>query len=67
MALLGFVAGILYLLLIPESPKWIFMKQGPRSKEGIEKINYIARFNGSKHYVPEDAVVDLAGQMMLEH
>jgi len=41
----GIVATILYLALIPESPRWLF--QNGRDEEGIEVMNYIASVNGS--------------------
>ena len=57
----GIVASALYLLIAPESPQWYFLKDGPRSKRGIQSLNYIAWFNGSSSRVPEGAVFDLIG------
>ena len=57
---LGIAASILYLLAIPESPKWLFLKKGADCQEAIANLNYIAWFNGSNMVVPEDAVLDIA-------
>ena len=46
------IAVMLYLLLIPESPKWLFFFEGPNSKRGIAAMNYIAWFNGSVYRIP---------------
>lgn len=54
---IAMVASVLYMILIPESPRWQFM-QDCNSKEGIKNMNYIAWFNGSKFRVPEDATMD---------
>lgn len=48
----GIITTILLMLLIPESPRWLFLKYGPTSKEGIESLNYIAWFNGSNKRIP---------------
>jgi MFS family permease len=57
---LGVVATILYFALIPESPRWLFSRD-PNSQRGIRNLNYIARFNGSKLRVPENAIMDVVG------
>ena len=56
---IGLGASILYLLLVPESPKWLLIKQGPRSKEAIKVLNYIAWFNGSTYRVPPNTEIDV--------
>lgn len=55
----GCLATVLYLAFIPESPKWIFLMEGPESPYGIEVLNYIAWFNGSEYRVPANAHLDL--------
>ena len=64
--MVGTLALILYLILVPESPRWLFQKKGANSKEGIDVLNYIAKFNGSKKRVPKTAVFDIVGQMVEE-
>ena len=44
------VAVVLYLLLIPESPRWLLL-QGFRDK-GIDTMNWIAFVNGSNARIP---------------
>ena len=61
--LVGSIAAILYLALIPESPRWYFM-QNRNSKEGIQAINYVAWANGSEFRVPDNAVMDQVGQVI---
>ena len=63
----GTVASVLYLLIVPESPRWLFNKYGSNSPRGIEVMNYIARFNGSRKRVPSFAVFDAIGQMVEEN
>jgi hypothetical protein len=41
----GLVAFISYVLFIPESPRWLFQKEGPKSQNGINTLNYIAMIN----------------------
>ena len=57
----GLINCVLYLLLIPESPKWLFMKKGSNSQEAIAVLNYIAWFNSSTFTVPNDAYFDVLG------
>ena len=57
----GILNSILYILFIPESPKWLFMKKGSNSQEAIEALNYIAWFNSSNFTVPKDAYFDVLG------
>jgi len=35
------------------------MKQGPKSKDAIKAINYIAWFNGSTYRVPPNTEIDV--------
>lgn len=63
----GALSSVLYLLFIPESPKWLFMKKGSNCQEGIAVLNYIAWFNGSKYVVPKEAHFDAVGQIMQEN
>ena len=65
--IVGAISSALYLLLIPESPKWLFMKQGSNSQEAIAVLNYIAWFNSSLNVVPKDAHFDAVGQVMQEN
>ena len=37
----GTISVIIYLILIPESPKWLFIKEGSSSKSAISVLNYI--------------------------
>lgn len=57
--IIGWVASILYLIIIPESPKWLIIREGPRSKQAIKILNYIAWFNGSTYRVPSNTKIDL--------
>ena len=52
---IGTLSIIIYLLFIPESPKWLFLKCGGSSKKAIKILNYIAWFNNSEYRVPYDA------------
>lgn len=61
------IAVVLYLLLIPESPKWLFYFEGPDSKRGIATLNYIAWINGSVYRVPKCAKLDLLGQAITDN
>ena len=53
---------VLYLLLIPESPKWLMMNG--KITEGISVMNYIAKFNGAKERIPNNAEFDFIGQAL---
>lgn len=61
------IALVLYLLLIPESPKWLFFAEGPDSQRGIAALNYIAWINGSRYHIPKCAKVDLFGEAILDN
>ena len=63
---LGLFALLLFSLVIPESPKWLFMKKGTNSREAINILNYIAWFNGCELRVPDDAIFDIVGQAIEE-
>jgi MFS family permease len=54
---LSVVGGIIFFFIIPESPKYLFMKDS-KSKKAIDNMNFIAWFNGSKFRLPEDAQID---------
>ena len=56
----GIANTIVYLLIIPESPRWLFMNDN-RSPAGIKVLNYIAWFNRSSFRVPENAFLDVIG------
>lgn len=65
--LLDCTAFLILILLIPESPHWLFIKKGSNSQRAIQILNYIGSFNGSQTKVPEDAFFDLMGQVIEEH
>ena len=60
--IIGVGTCVLYIVLIPESPQWLFMNKGSNSQEAIANLNYIAKFNGSRHRIPSDANFDRLGQ-----
>ena len=62
----GTFLTMIYLIIIPESPKWLFIKEGSNSKKAIEILNYIAWFNGSDFRVPYNAQFDIIGQVIRE-
>ena len=64
--LLGIVCSIIYLWIIPESPRWMFLKKGGNCQEAIKNLNYIAWFNGSSYRIPENAVCDLSDGKMVD-
>ena len=55
--LFGAILIFTYLIVIPESPRWLF-KAG-RKSEGIASLNLIAWYNGSIHRFSEDDEIDL--------
>ena len=61
MYIIGAITCVLYIILVPESPQWLFMNKGSNSQEAIAILNYIAKFNGSKHRIPSDANFDRLG------
>ena len=63
----GFVGCILFIVFIPESPRWLFLRKGVNSQEAINVFNYIAWFNGSEMRVPSDATFDIIGQVIEEN
>jgi len=54
---LGTTAVILYIILIPESPKFLFVND--RREEGIAALNRIAVINRSTFRVPPNAKLDI--------
>lgn len=50
MNIVGTIAILSYILIVPESPKWLFLN-GQR-KEAIKNLNYIAKLNGSSTKIP---------------
>mmetsp|Transcript_12808 Transcript_12808/g.21674 ORF Transcript_12808/g.21674 Transcript_12808/m.21674 type:complete len:203 (-) Transcript_12808:1054-1662(-) len=62
---IGSLAIILYLLFVPESPRWLMVNQ--RSKESIKVLNYIAWFNGSSYRIPEQAQFDVIAQVLKQN
>ena len=65
MFIIGTFGVFLFICFIPESPRYIFMKD-PTSKEGIKVLNYIAWLNGSPNRVPQDSIFDQFGQIVKE-
>jgi len=63
---LGAVMFVAYCLVVPESPRWLFQRDGPKSKEAINVLNYIAWFNGSSKRIPHDSHFDMIGQVVNE-
>ena len=59
--IMGLIAYILYVVFIPESPKWLFMKKGRNNQQAIKNLNYISKFNGSSKRLPKDGIFDLIG------
>lgn len=62
----GLAATVLYMVLIPDSPRWLLMRD-PNSQEGIKALNFIAWFNGSQYRIPSDAMMDSVGQVIQEN
>ena len=60
---LFFTAGVLlYLTLVPESPRWLLVNG--YHEEGIATLNYIALMNGVEKRLPETAEFDVLGQII---
>jgi hypothetical protein len=55
--ILGIVSSLLFLIIIPESPKFLFMND-PYSKKGIKVLNYISWFNGSTKRFADDVSLE---------
>jgi hypothetical protein len=64
--ILGVGMYLAYCLVVPESPRWLFQRDGPKSKDAINVLNYIAWFNGSSKRIPLDAHFDIIGQVVNE-
>ena len=58
--------SFLFIVMIPESPRWLFLQKGVNSHEAIKNLNFIAWFNGSPMRVPYDATFDIVGQVIEE-
>jgi len=63
---IGCIIIVLYVVFIPESPRWQFMKDS-KSKDAIRNLNYIAWFNGSKYRVPNNAVFNFVDEDILNN
>ena len=62
----GTIACIIFMFIIPESPRYLFMKD-PQSKKAIDILNYIAWFNGSTKRIPYEAVMDNIYQVIQDN
>lgn len=62
MTLVGTIAYILSMLLLPESPKWLIYRG--REAEAIDVLNYIAKVNGSEFRFPKDNTITFLESMM---
>lgn len=65
MNIFGIVMTILYLLIIPESPRWLF--QNNKHEDGIKVMNYIAWINGSEKRIPPNAKFDLLEEVIQQN
>ena len=63
---MGVVAYFLFLVIVPESPRYLFMKN-PQSEAGIKVLNYISWFNGSRKRVPLGSVMDNIHQVIKDN
>lgn len=59
---LSLFGGIMFVLMVPESPKFLLMKN-PNSQRAIKILNYIAWFNGCKERIQEGAMMDTEQQL----
>ena len=59
------VAVVLYLLIVPESPRWLLLN-GYKSK-GIKVYNYIAWINRCSNRIAEDAQFNILGQALKQN
>lgn len=62
---MGIGGSVLYFLVVPESPRYLFMNK--KAKQAIDVLNYIAWFNFSKLRIPSDAQFDTIGQIVNEN
>ena len=53
---------IIYLIIAPESPYYLFIKD--RRKEGIDALNYIAWLNGSNNRINSNAQFDMVSEII---
>lgn len=51
---IGSISCVSYLLIAPESPQWLVLKEGENSQQAIANLNYIAWFNGSSYRIPKN-------------
>ena len=56
-------AIIAALIILPESPQWLFLKG--RHSNAISNLNYVAWFNGSTKFIPENAQFDFLDQALV--
>lgn len=56
LTVLGALSMLFMMVLAPESPKWLIL-QG-RKKEAISAFNNIAKLNGSKERIEDDAIFE---------
>ena len=60
---IGTFSTIIYLLIIPESPRWLL--QNGKDQRGIKVMNYIAWFNRSDKRIPSSAKFDLLEEAVI--
>lgn len=58
----GVLASIVFVVLMKESPKHLLISNPRNSKQSIEILNYVARFNGSKFRLTKDSCFNFIGQ-----
>jgi hypothetical protein len=62
--LLGTSATILYIIIVPESPRWLLLNS--KHRKAIDVLNYIAKFNCSKETIPSNARFDYLNQAIVQ-
>lgn len=63
---IGATACLLFFIAIPESPRYLFMKD-PQSLQAIKILNYISWFNGCEKRIPETAMMDNIHQLIKDN
>ena len=58
----GVAASIVFVVLMKESPKHLLISNPRNSRQSIEILNYVARFNGSKFRLTKDSCFNFIGQ-----